>query len=255
MRMRLRPERYRKRTYGAEQSPAFSSLLLVDTSRSSPASVCASILSCDYARTCNSPWTVQRMPNRGRCPNRKPKWLSVISGRRRANGLSATVAVVASPNSGSLLACQRPDPDFPWPTVATEANIVTNWTACSGSPCSSPVRTVPLCLSDISPSVVAEQSRIGTVAEGIKRTDGPWIPCTPMLKPLFQEQTMSFHSQASALRGREHKSARMIDDALKTCPIGMIISGPRTTQSTRGRVANVFLETKRNIPTLDIGKS
>jgi hypothetical protein len=34
MRMRLRPERYRKWTYGAEQSPAFSSLLLVDISRS-----------------------------------------------------------------------------------------------------------------------------------------------------------------------------------------------------------------------------
>jgi hypothetical protein len=66
MKMRLRPERYRKRTYGAEQSPAFSSLLLVDISRSNPASVCASILSCDYARTCNSPWTVQRMPRSGR---------------------------------------------------------------------------------------------------------------------------------------------------------------------------------------------
>ena len=41
-------------------SPTFSSLLLVSISRSRPVSVCASILSCDNARTCNSPWIVQR---------------------------------------------------------------------------------------------------------------------------------------------------------------------------------------------------
>jgi hypothetical protein len=64
--MRLRPECYRKRTYGAESSPAFSSLLLVRISRSGPASVCALILNCGNARTCNSPGIVQRMPNNGR---------------------------------------------------------------------------------------------------------------------------------------------------------------------------------------------
>jgi hypothetical protein len=63
--MRLRPECYRKRTYGAESSPTFSSLLLVGISRSGPASVCALVLNCDNARTCNSPEIVQRMPMSG----------------------------------------------------------------------------------------------------------------------------------------------------------------------------------------------
>jgi hypothetical protein len=81
MRMRLRPERYRKRTYGAEP---VSHLLLAAACRhqpQQPASIYACILSCDNARTCNSPWTVQRMPMRvlGAARGSAGSWRHVLS--------------------------------------------------------------------------------------------------------------------------------------------------------------------------------
>jgi hypothetical protein len=58
----LLPEHYRKRTCDAE--PVAQLLLAAAryVSLSRPASVCASTVTWDNTRTCNSTWIVQRMP-------------------------------------------------------------------------------------------------------------------------------------------------------------------------------------------------
>ena len=62
-----RPEHYRKRTCGAEPVAQLVLAAARYVGLSRPASVCASTVTCDNTRTCNSTWIVQRMPNSGRC--------------------------------------------------------------------------------------------------------------------------------------------------------------------------------------------
>jgi hypothetical protein len=73
-RPRRRHGRYRKRTSGLINSPAFSSLLIVDTSPD----VRATALACDDARTLKFTLIVQRMP---RCVRSREGGFRESSGR------------------------------------------------------------------------------------------------------------------------------------------------------------------------------